>query len=59
MNIGVTKKQAMVISYETENCLWDKGILGEDEPEKFRNTVLFLLGINIYLRAVEEHYNLR
>ena len=59
MNVGVTKKQAQVISYETENRLWDEGILGEDSPDKLRNTVLFLLGINVFLRAVEEHYNLR
>ena len=59
MNVGVLKKQAMVISYETEKKLWERDILGEDTPEKLRNTVLFLLGINVYLRAVEEHYQLR
>ena len=59
MNIGVTKKQAAVISYEMENKLWKEGFLGEETPEKLRNTVLFLIGINIHLRAVEEHYHLR
>ena len=58
-NIGVVKKQAGLITYEHENCLWEKGILGEESPDKLRNTVLFLLGINCYLRAVEDHYNLR
>ena len=58
-NIGVVKRQAGIISYEAENLLWEKGILGEDTPDKLRNTVLFLLGINVTLRAVEEHNQLR
>ena len=59
MNIGVKKRQAMVISYDTENELWERGILGEETPDKLRDTVLFLIGINVLLRAVDEHYNLR
>ena len=39
--------------------LWNEGILGEDTPIKLRNTVLFLLGINLALRAGDEHYYLR
>ena len=58
-NIGVVKRQAGIISYEHEESLWQKGVLGEDSPDKLRNTVLFLLGINVCLRAVEEHYYLR
>ena len=58
MNVGVVKRQAEVISYETEKDLWDRGFLGEDTPDKLRNTVLFMLGVNVYLRAIEEHYYL-
>ena len=58
-NIGVVTKQAEVITYDFEERLWSQGILGEDTPTKLRNTVLFLLGINLLLRAVDEHYNLR
>ena len=58
-NIGVVKKQAGLITFEHEECLWEKGVLGEDTPDKLRNTVLFLLGINAHLHAVEEHYYLR
>ena len=58
-NVGVITKQADIISYEAEETLWSKGILGEDTPDKLRNTVLFLLGMNVLLRAVEEHYYLR
>ena len=32
--VGVKKHQASVISIEMENKLWEKGILGEDNPEK-------------------------
>ena len=59
LNVGVNKKQASVIEYETENYLWQSGILGEDTPDKLRDTVLFLIGMNVLLRAIDEHYNLR
>ena len=58
-NIGVVKKQAEVITYEFEEKLWAQGVLGEDSPCKLRHTVLFLIGINLLLRAVDEHYSLR
>ena len=58
-NIGVVKKQANLVTSDIEKRLWDEGILGEDNPEKLRNTVLFLLGLNVTLRAVDEHYHLR
>ena len=58
-NIGVVKKQAGLITFEHEESLWEKGVLGEDTPDKLRNTVLFLHGINAHLHAVEEHYYLR
>ena len=57
--IGNVKKQANLISMNFEEELWGKGILGEDSPEKLRNTVLFLLGINCSLRAGDEHHDLR
>ena len=52
-------RQAEVISMEYENKLWERGILGEDTPDKLRSTVLFLIGINCALRAGDEHYALR
>ena len=59
MNVGVTKRQASVISFEMENRLWETGVLGESNPDQLRNTVLFMLGMNVTLHAVDEHYNLR
>ena len=58
-NIGTAKKQANVITYEYENELWNKGLLGEHNPDILHNTVLFLIGINCILRAGDEHYYLR
>ena len=57
-NIGVVTKQAELITYDMERKLWDKGVLGESNPDQLRNTVLFLLGVNLYLCAMEDHYNL-
>ena len=58
-NIGMVVKQVNYVSLDYENTLWDRGLLGEDTPEKLRNTVLFLLGINLGLHAGDEHYDLR
>ena len=58
-NIGTVTKKAEFISMEFEDELWKKGVLGKDTPDKLRDTVLFLLGVNIGLRAGDEHYDLR
>ena len=57
-NIGVVKRQAEVITYEFEEKMWQEGILGESTLDILRQTVLYLLGVNLMLRAVEEHYYL-
>ena len=57
--LGTIKKQAQVISIQNEVKLWEKGILGEDNPEKFRSTVLYLISVNCALRAGDEHHTLR
>ena len=57
--IGTVVKRAQFLSVEKENEMWEKGILGEDNPNQLRDTVLFLLGLNIGLRAGDEHYYMR
>ena len=57
-NISMTVRKAEFIPISFENKLWEKGILGEDNPDKLCDTVLFLIGINCGLRAVEEHHDL-
>ena len=58
LNLGSTKKQVEVITLEHEEYLWQSNILGEETPDQLRDTVLFLLGINLALRAGDEHYDL-
>ncbi len=48
-------KQADVITEDQENQLWTMGILGKDKPLQLLRTVLYLLGINLALRAGQEH----
>ena len=47
MNIGVTKCQAQVISYETEQTELSgkRGLSGEDTPDKLHSTTLFCLAL--------------
>ena len=58
LNVGTVKKQVELITYDQENMLWKEGVLGENSPDKLRDTVLFLLGVNLALRAGDEHYQL-
>ena len=58
-NIGMVKKQAAIIPLDFEMKLWNQGLLGEDSPDKLRDTVLFLIGIHAGLRAGDEHHALR
>ena len=39
--------------------MWEKGVLGEDMPDKLVKTVLFLIGVNFALRGGEVHKRLR
>ena len=57
--IGTVVKRAEFLSVEKENEMWEKGVLGESNPNQLRDTVLFLLGLNVGLRAGDEHYYLR
>ena len=57
-NIGMVKKQAEVITFDFQDMLWHKGILGEESPNQLGARVLFLISINCGLRAGDEHYDL-
>ena len=58
-NIGMVKRQAEMIGSDVEEKLWQSGMLGEQNPNQLRATVLFLLGINVGLQVGDEHYDLR
>lgn len=51
-------KQADTIFPEQEEELWQKCILGKDNPVQLQQTLLYLLGINLALHAGQEHRNL-
>ena len=48
-----------MISLEVEEKLWSSGILGDDTPDRLRNTLLFVIGLYVRLRAGDEHYAFR
>ena len=58
-NIGNVVKRAEMLSFEEENLIWEKGVLGDSNPTQVRETVLFMLGVHVGLRAGDERYNLR
>ena len=57
--VGIEKRQSNLISMKDEDSMWNQGILGSDTPEKLRDTLQYLLGLNFALRGGAEHYNLR
>ena len=61
LGLGIKKRhcQAEPITIEEENKLWEKGVLGESDPQTLLDTVLFLCGIHFALRSGQEHRNLK
>jgi len=43
--VGSKKRQAEVISEEEEQLLWDKGLLGESNPQQLLDTIGFYNGL--------------
>ena len=53
--IGLSVKQAQVITATDEDLLWSLGLLGTSHPEQLLNTVIFCIGKGFALRAGKEH----
>ena len=49
------KKRAEVIEIEQEEALWNKKILGGENPKQLVSTLVYLLGKNFALRGRDEH----
>ncbi len=47
------------ISLEAEDKMWQSGILGEQNPNQLRDTVMYLIGISFALRGGDKQRNLR
>ena len=57
--VGISVRQAQVLSFTDEDFLWSNGFLGMSNPEQLLNTVVFMLGLSCALRAGKEHRALR
>ena len=53
--IGISLKQAEVLSVTDEDYLWSLGYLGTSNPEQLLHTVVFSIGKGFALRASKEH----
>ena len=56
--LGLKPRQAVVVSEEIENFLWDKSFLGNSNPEVLLRTTFYLIGLNFGMRAGDEHRKL-
>ncbi|CAG2195298.1 unnamed protein product [Mytilus edulis] len=57
--LGINKKKAETILVEEEELLWQRGILGDSNPARLVDTIVYLIGLHFALRAGKEHRNLR
>ena len=57
--IGISVKQAQILTVTDEDLVWNIGLLGLHCPESLLNTVVFVIGKGFSLRAGKEHYALR
>ena len=56
--LGLKPRQALVVSEEIENFLWDKSFLGNSNPEVLLRTTFYLIGLNFGMRAGDERRKL-
>ena len=53
--LGTQQRKAEVISYESEDIMWEKGILGDGNPQALLDTMLFVNGLYILHWEVDEN----
>lgn len=57
--LGSTKRQAEPLTQHDEEVLWQKGLLGDKDPQTLLNTMVFCNGLYFALRSGREHRQLR
>ena len=58
MGLGLVNKSEPA-TLAIQSRLWELGLLGDDTPDKLRQTVQFLIGYHFALRGGQEHRQLR
>ncbi len=56
--VSEKNKAADPITFEAEEELWRQNILGSDNPNQLRDTVMYLIGLTFALRGGKEHRSL-
>ena len=56
--LGLKPRQAVVVSVEIENFLWDKSFLGKSNPKVLLTTTFYLIGLNFGMRLGEQQRKL-
>ncbi len=56
--VGVVTKQAELIMLHEEEIMWEKEVLGDQDPKSLLHTLVFLFGKFFALRSGEEHRSL-
>lgn len=59
LGLWINKKQALIITEEQENLLWQRNILGSANAQQLLDTMVYMVGLNFALQTCQEHRNLR
>ena len=57
--IGTTKYSALVISFEHEDLMWEKQLLGYHTPKALQRAVFFYVALSFVLRGQQEPHDLK
>ena len=59
LGIGTAQRKTKSITFEDEEILWRKKILGDSTPQSLLDTMLYINGLYFALRGGKEHRNLQ